>query len=214
MDKSTVLSTTLTEQDVDTIRRIRAWKNRQIIHMAAFTESELWESMPEKEEDGTITNCWNIKLQLPSSLSAATRAEYCSPALVAKEKHLRVAVAYDSISMIRSLLQKEWWLTGRKLKHVSGPGQKKKGKMNAAIRTLVEQRDLQVERYKRNWNALHSLDPNGSWSKTLKALHKNDIKMLAEDEGKGEGRRKPTWIWRIKGAASISDKDVYYGMYS
>ena len=202
----------MVEQNADAVRRIRAWKNKQIIHMPALVESDLWDAMPDKEEDGQALDCWDVDLQFPSSLDENRRLEYSSPALIDKEIKLRLAAARDSLAQIQLLLQKEWWLTGRKLKHVLGSGQKRNLKSNAAIRSLVAQRTAFVERYRRSWTALSRLYPEGQWKESLKRLRDKHVKMLADDEGKGEGRRTPSWIWGVKGSASFPEKEIYYGL--
>lgn len=212
-DRLTVLRTVAAEQNVDTIRRIRAWKDRQIIHMPGLVESSLWEPMPDKDEDGQVTDCWTIVLQFLSSLDAKNREKYSSKALIEKEIKLRTAVAHDSLAQIRSLLQKEWWLVGRKMKHVLGSGQKRNIKANAALQLLAAQRTGSVERYRRNREALSRLNPTGSWASSLKVLKESDIRMLDDDEGKGEGRWAPSWIWGIRKSTSIDEKEVYGGSY-
>ena len=210
-DKSTLLSTIAMEQNVNAIRRIRAWKQRQIIHMPALVDSETWEPMPEKDEDGAALNCWNIQLQFPSSFNSNSRSDYCSAKLVEKETRLRTAAAYDSLSQIRLLLQRKWWLIDTKKKDVLGTGQKRNTKSNAAIRSLEDRCKMHVERYRRNRAALISLDSKGPWLQSLKRLKDSDVRMLADDEGMGEGRRKPSWIWSTRGAASPSEREIYYG---
>ena len=69
IDKITELSTAAMEKNVSIMRRIRAWKERQIIHMPALLESDLWEPFPNIE-DGYVVHCWDIKLQFPSSFQA------------------------------------------------------------------------------------------------------------------------------------------------
>ena len=49
LEKTTASSTSLLEKNVSAIRRIRAWKDRQVIHMPMLMESDLWEGVPGKE---------------------------------------------------------------------------------------------------------------------------------------------------------------------
>ena len=210
-DKITVLNTAATEQNADTIRQIRAWKDRQIIHMPGLVESNIWEPMPDKDE-GHVAECWTIPLQFPSSLDAKKRKKYSSQTLVDKEIKLRTAVARDSLAQIRLLLQKEWWLLGRKKKHVLGSGQKRNIKANAALQSLAAQQAGFVERYRRNWEALSCLSPKGVWEGSLKVLEDKDVRMLDDDEGKGEGRREVSWIWGLRKSVSIQEKEVFGGL--
>lgn len=109
---------------------------------------------------------------------------------------------------VRRVLQKQWWLTSMKKKHVSGPGQRINTKSSAAIQALRDEREKHVERYRRARNAMSKLDSGGDWEHDLKPLRDEDIKPLEDNEDgrKGEGRRSPSWIWGLKGA-SVATKE-------
>ena len=50
------------------------------------------------------------------------------------------------------------------------------------------------------WQALHSLDPNGSWAMCLKELKDSDIHSPRKDanDTTTNSRYKPSWIWLMQ----------------
>jgi len=57
---------------------------------------------------------------------------------------------------------------------------------------------LDAERYRAARDALMVLCPSGKWKKRLLLLLDTDIRPPTSDGATGEGRRKLTWIWRMR----------------
>ena len=207
IDKDTLLNTSAVEMNISVLRRIQAWKDRQVIHMPAILESASFEAMPEADE-GSPLNCWEINLQLPSSFNVNDREQICSTSLVDKEIKLRKASLHDSLAELRSLLQKQWWLVNRKKRDALGLGQKSAAQFNTAICSIIDRQDKHVQRYRRSRNALLSLSPDGQWKKTFRELQDSEIRMLED-----KGLQRPSWIWTMKTATPISKEEFYSGTY-
>ncbi|KAF9030912.1 hypothetical protein BJ165DRAFT_1411288 [Panaeolus papilionaceus] len=87
--------------------------------------------------------------------------------------------------------------------NISGTGNRYNTRAMAVFTQINEKIDLLVARYRRAWQALQILDPNGKWSIRLLELKPEDIRGPAktkEDEElfkKLKQRYEPSWIWLV-----------------
>lgn len=153
-----------------------------------------------------------MPLYLPSSLPQRLRQLPELAILLGKECRLRVAQADDALAEIRRQRRIISGLWQFKKLNVDGTGNKACTRM----RTLYNRFNLRTQRcaacYRAARSALLVLDPDGSWWSRLNNLKDADIRGPGRDDnGSGNGRFEPSWIWlvpRVHSAPDMGDSEI------
>jgi len=170
-------------------RRIETWREVQVHYMPGVAQARA--SLPAI----TLETPETMHLCLPSMMPSSLWATGCLPAIVDKERRLRLAQADDALAELRRQLRIA--ATIRDYKKSIGPSQK----LGLRTRTLLNRfhdKTLRcARRYSAAFEALKALDPNGDWTARLRHLdHAHDIRGPHRDEDdESEGRREMSWIW-------------------
>ena len=147
----------------------------------------------------------NVRLGLPSDISALHRSQVCSTVVQQAESRVREPQARDALQSIRRQLHTIAHLMNYKQRHVRHQGASTRARADIGKHDSRKQRA--VERYRRARGALLALRGNGHWEHELAVLHDEDVRHLQEDDektktkkrkrkGVAEGTRTISWIWR------------------
>ncbi len=199
-------------------RRLIKFRDLQAVYMSA--------ALPILAEDPTarldVEHVENVRIGLPSDIADAHRARVCSIRLTALEDRLREAQCYDALQDLRNKLHTLAHLYNYKKMHVRHQGPNTKAR--ASISQQEDRRDRAAETYRRARRAKLALAGPGDWQKSLRPLHDDDIRHLADEDprvlskkrkrnkkdkynvpgGVGEGHRTVSWIWRSADSAEGS----------
>lgn len=154
----------------------------------------------------------DINLLLPSSV---TTTVHCDPYLLQYEWKLRYSHAEGALNELRGLLLMRSLLWKSKGRYSRGQRQQTRS------RTLISRVEGKIQfvasKYRCIRQALVKLSDRlleSDWENTLRELHDSDISGLTSTDDTGsEGRKKLTWIWKVKGVDLNSDKSTQAGMY-
>ena len=160
----------------------------------------------------------NIPLYMPSSLPLHIRSLPALQDICLLEQRLREPQADNALADVcrqRRVIQGLWQF--KKL-NVSGTG----NKLNTCLINLYKWFDKKTkrfaEKYQTAWQALRSLDPNGSWAIRLKELKDSDIRSPGKDanDATTSSRYEPSWIWLVqcRTEAGISEEEVNESMWA
>ncbi|TFK54389.1 hypothetical protein OE88DRAFT_1642921 [Heliocybe sulcata] len=203
------------------------WRSIQALHMPCVAAQFLdgltrladdSNNIPEDDEDNEDDNATHacgetMHLHLPSGLprSLCMTLPY---QLDAKELHLRLAQAHDSLSEIwqqRRVLQ---GLTEFKKQNISGTGQRANMHLRALYNRFNQKTRHAAERYRAACCALMVLDPAGVWSRTLLPLEDQDITGPGRgEEDVSEDQYEMSWIWHVgsnRGGVGEEGSDAGY----
>jgi len=134
-------------------------------------------------------------LRLPSSLPPALHESY--PFKLANiEFRFRLAQAEDALSELRWLLRITMGLWCYKSKQV-GASQHVGTCAQALINRFQDKVDQCIGRYRSAHVALLFLDAKGKWQLWLQELSEKDTQVPGCSDGKSEGNRELSWIWRV-----------------
>ena len=149
----------------------------------------------------------HVLLQLPSALPTAMRSS-CSFRLPHIEFRCRLAQAEDALADLRRHLRIRMGLTHYKVTQV-GPSQRSSTRAQTLITRFQDRIWRIVERYRRAYQALLALDPDGDWKHRLHVLKNEDIKGLGKGDDESESTRQVSWIWRAElvGGLAIMPED-------
>jgi hypothetical protein len=182
--------------------RIERWQEVQKLYMPAAIQQG---PLPTNSYDHPES----IPLQLPSSLSMSSQLMLPGD-LVEKEKHMRIAQAYDSLSELRRLLRISMGLSHYKYTQV-GYGQR----ANTRARSLMQRYQAKIvrcaDRYRDARSALLRLGSDALLQ--FQVLEDCDIRRPGcdqDDDGrdKGEGVRELSWIWLVQKDSSENSTEV------
>ncbi|VDC02319.1 unnamed protein product [Peniophora sp. CBMAI 1063] len=124
-----------------------------------------------------------VTLWLPSNLASDMRSKVCNGDLVNKEIKFRIAVCNDQIHNVRRAVRtvEAFYSCSNKVGFLT---QRHQTRNQTALKSMVENLNRHVERYRRSWNALCVLDPQNShgWQASLKELTKKDLRTPEDDE--------------------------------
>jgi hypothetical protein len=151
----------------------------------------------------------SIPLYLPSSLPQCLRQSLELSVVAKKECRPRVAQADDALADIRRQHHVISGLWQFKKLNVDGTG----NKACTQMRVLYNRFSLRTKRcaghYRAARNALVGLDLNGSWQSHLQVLKDADIRGPGKDDnGVGNGRFEPSWIWLVPRVNSAPDMEA------
>lgn len=187
--------------------RIQRWREAQLVYMPCVG-TLLMQTLTtvDSDEYSSIEPAEDIGLHLPSSLPQNLRRLPALSDVIAKERRLRVAQADDALADIRRQRRIISGIWQFKKLNVDGTGNKACTRM----RTLYNRFNLRTQRcageYRAARNALVTLDPNGSWKSRLQVLKDADIRGPGkDDDGVGNGRFEPSWIWLVPRVHSAPD---------
>ena len=156
--------------------------------------------------DNSKPETWS--LFLPSSLPQDDRSS-CYKGIITTEQTLRLAQLQDSLADLR---QSRRALRNLRLyfkTNLTGEGQKTQTRSRAIETNAHNRIKRAVRRYRTARDALFELDPTGTWQKEFQVLRDEDNRgPLKEsgEEGVGDGRHAPSWIWTVPSAASLPSK--------
>jgi len=144
-------------------------------------------------------------LFLPSAIPSDDRS-LCYKGVIETEKVLRLAQLQDGLVDLRRFRRSLRNLRLYFRKNMAGEGQKTQTK-SRTIETGVNNRIKRaVCRYRIAYNALLELDPTGNWTSEYHELRDEDNRgplKEAEEEGTGDGRYTPSWIWAAPSATTL-----------
>ena len=118
-------------------------------------------------------------------------------------------MADDALAEIRHhrrVIQGLWQF---KRMNVSGTGNRPNTRMLNLYKRFNSKTERAAAKYRSARNALHVLDPGGSWSKRLRELNKKDISGPGrdpDDTTTTNSSYQPSWIWLVP-RASIAEMD-------
>ena len=192
-------------------RRINVWRIAQGVYMPQVTtylsdESNALASDDTPKLDNSKPETWS--LFLPSSLPQDDRSS-CYKGIITTEQTLRLAQLQDSLADLR---QSRRALRNLRLyfkTNLTGEGQKTQTRSRAIETNAHNRIKRAVRRYRTARDALFELDPTGTWQKEFQVLRDEDNRgPLKEsgEEGVGDGRHAPSWIWTVPSAASLPSK--------
>ena len=120
--KQTLLQTTsLVERRTVLVKRIQRFREIQRYYMPSFDHRNYSTSEPSTADSTTAsTNAEDIKLYLPSELSATDRRKLCPNGLSAMEDRIRFAEAFDSLEDLRHHLRTRSFTNRFKKANVTG----------------------------------------------------------------------------------------------
>jgi len=186
-------------------RQIQNWREVQLIYtpQVSYLLSQT-EQPPETDVNMALSPSEiipeNIALYLPSSLPHHLRSLPALREICLLEKRLREPQADDALSDVRRQRRVIQGLWQFKKLNISGTG----NKPNTRLINLYKQFDKKTkrfaEKYRTAWQALRSLDPNGSWAIRLKELKDSDIRGPGKDvnEVTTSSRYELSWIWLVQ----------------
>jgi hypothetical protein len=184
--------------------RIQQWREAQLVYMPCV--GSLLQSLATAADSPSIEPAESLPLHLPSSLTKRLRQSPELSAIIEKERRLRVAQADDALADIRHQRRIISGLWQFKKLNVDGTGNRACTRM----RTLYSRFNLRTQRcaghYRAARSALVALDPGGSWESRLRVLNDADIRGPGKDDnGVGNGRFEPSWIWLVPRVQSAPD---------
>ncbi|KAF9039085.1 hypothetical protein BJ165DRAFT_1531200 [Panaeolus papilionaceus] len=198
--KSTTKDMADSQEKENVLRRtMRQWREDQLVY-TPFAAS-LVASNPLLNDPENPPPIESIPLYLPSSFPADALASI--PEIGDKERRMCEAQADDALMGIRRHHRVLQTLSKFRSSNISGTGNRYNTRAMAVFTQINEKIDLLVARYRRAWQALQILDPNGKWSIRLLELKPEDIRGPAktkEDEElfkKLKRRYEPSWIWLV-----------------
>lgn len=182
------------------------WPKLFICHQASTylpDESVSLDSDDAPRSDNSKPETW--PLLLPSAVPVDDRS-LCHKGVVETEQVLRLAQLQDSLMDLRRFRRALRNLRLYFKTNMAGEGQKTQTK-SRAIETGVNNRiNWSVGRYHTTYHALLELDPTGDWTSEYRELTDDDNKgplKEAEEEGTGDGRYVPSWIWATSSAMVV-----------
>ena len=210
----------LQEDRTGLLRLIQNWREVQLAYIphVASLISQTQPSTDENENASTLppeTFAKNIPLFLPSSLPLHIRNLPELQDICQLERRLREAQADDALAEVRRqrcIIQGLWQF--KKL-NVSGTGNTPNTRMLTLWSRFNKKTKRVAQKYRTAWNALHILDPEGSWKSRLKELRDKDISgpgKGAEDTSTTKSRYEPSWIWLVSQSINSSlglDEDEF-----
>lgn len=146
----------------------------------------------------------DVKLYLPSELSATDRRRFCTGDLAKDEDRVCYAEACDSLENLRHHLRTRSFTNKFKIANVTGQIRNMRARqMQSRIDEKVRLAELQ---YRRAREALMCLRGPGDWEERLRPLEKSDVRALNEheltEEEKDEVRRV-----RVRAGAPVPEND-------
>ncbi|KAG2743573.1 hypothetical protein P692DRAFT_201723247, partial [Suillus brevipes Sb2] len=191
-------------------RKVDAWKRVQLLYTPA---AQLLSSRMETQAGGNPDNPEDIKLFLPSSLTADTAS--CSHHLLAIEWELRIAQAGDALDEIRQSLRLRDYMYTFKRNWIRG--QSANTRAQNALGRVEARAAAAAEKYRVAHAALSSLAPvlnKVGWNLKFRSLNnRDDVRgMTVPRKGESEGRRQLSWIWLVEGVGDDEDQVVQDGL--
>ena len=190
--------------------QIQRWRQAQLAYTPCVA-SLIVQPPTDLAELPPMEPAESMPLYLPSSLPQHLRELPELATVLEKECRLRVAQADDALAEIRCHRRIISGLWQFKKINIDGTG----NKASTRMRTLYNRFNFRTQRcagcYRAARNALLLLDPNGDWQSRLKDLKDNDIRGPGKnDNGSGNGRFEPSWIWlvpRVHSAPDMGDSE-------
>ena len=182
-------------------RRIIKFRDLQAVYMPS--------ALAVLSQDPTcrcdVEDVENVRLGLPSGISAVHRSQVCSTAVQQSESRVREPQARDALQDLRRQLHTIAHLVSYKQREARHQGANTRAR--AEIAKHEKRKERAVERYRRARSALLALRGSGDWERELCVLRDEDVRHLQDDDEKtkkkkrkrkevAEGTRIVSWIWR------------------
>ena len=204
--------TKVLEKSLALKRKIDAFTTIQHLYVPAL--ASLRKEEEESEANVKAPEVWNISLYLPSS-NIPSHIQSPPLELVQLENVYRQAQAYSTLRQLRALLLLQLLMRRSKRVHVAG------NKMLTRSRQLLDSVKTRIERaadkyrlIRQRLRRLGQLMGSVTWQEAFPELDNDDIRALTEDDDGGEGRKKLTWIWKVRGVSMENADDVQAGMFT
>ncbi|KIL55458.1 hypothetical protein M378DRAFT_90872, partial [Amanita muscaria Koide BX008] len=181
-------------------RKYDAWCDIQHLYMPGVASLR---AKADQEGGGDAFDASVLELYLPSEIIDRTD---CKLKFFEFEWRLRFAQAHDALNSIRRLL-----ILRSRLHHSKerfSRGQFHNTRSVAVLNRLNGRIDYSVKKYRMMHVRLQRLAEKllkVGWEQSLQLLQDEDIRPLDEDEGRSEGRRVLSWIWRIQGTGNSEE---------
>ncbi|KIJ09680.1 hypothetical protein PAXINDRAFT_17230 [Paxillus involutus ATCC 200175] len=183
---------TVLQKSISLQRRIDAWVKIQLLYMPSV-------GVVREGLNPTTDRPNKYPLCLPSAITGST----CNPTLLEYEWKLRFAQAHNALHSLRQALRCRSYLLKFKDRNLTGQGANTRAR--AAVKGITAKIDAASARYNAARTALTALAPTfkpSAWESLLQVLNPDDIRSMTDLlEGDTEGRRKFSWIWKVRGAA-------------
>ncbi|KAM6490384.1 hypothetical protein JOM56_014148, partial [Amanita muscaria] len=179
-------------------RKFDAWCDIQHLYMPGVASLRAKE---DHEGGGNSFDTSALELYLPSEIIGKAS---CEMNLFEYEWRLRFAQAHDALNTIRRLLILRSRL--HRSKERFARGQFHNTRSVVVLNRLNSRIDYSVKQYRTTRIRLQRLAEKllkVGWDQSLRVLQDEDIRPLDEDDGRSEGRRVLSWIWRIQGTGNI-----------
>ena len=157
-------------------------------------------SVLDETQDGQVPGD-NLKLWLPSEISADDRNAWCLPGIPALEFRFGFAQADDSLAELRRLRRLVQSLRDQNTKHLSTTQQNvtRSQGLFEGFKTRIRR---SAKRYSHARDALLLLDPDErlvpGWTRRFQKLNEGDIRGPGREESDtSEGRYVLSWIWLV-----------------
>ena len=188
--------------------RIQLWHQAQIVHtpcVAPFIAQSLTD-FSHNDSSLSMEPAESIPLHLPSSLPQRFRQLPELASVLENECRLCIAQADNALAEIRRQRQIISGLWQFKKHNVDGTGNRTCTRMRALYNRFQLRTQRYAECYRAARSALLLLDSDGDWQLRLRDLCDRDIRGPGkEDDGSGNGRYKPSWIWLVARGPSAPD---------
>jgi hypothetical protein len=187
-------------------RQIQNWREVQLIYtpqvayLLSRTDQPLETDANTPPSPPDIIFPENLPLYMPSSLPRHIRTLPALHEICQLELRLRKPQADDALADVRRQRRVIQGLWQFKKLNVSGTGNKPNTRFINLYKRFDKKTKRFAEKYRTAWQALHVLDPNGSWAIRLKELKDGDIRGPGRDanDATTSSRYEPSWIWLVQ----------------
>ena len=155
------------------MRRIKKWRELQLIYMPGAIAPLLHTSEDNAEDNDTET-AETVPLLLPSSLDPRTHERICLQRVADHERLLRMAQLQDSIIELQHARKIRRKLLLNHYTQIAGQGQRANTRSRTVLNSVESRIVKFVERYRIAYRALLQLDPSGDWQEVFLELKDSD----------------------------------------
>lgn len=155
-----------------------------------------------------------IALVLPSALDLEKRSAICQHRVAEYERQFRLAQIEDSLVELRHVRRIRRTLLVNHRTQIAGQGQRVNTRSRSVIDSVQERINKFTLRYRAARQALLKLDPTGKWKDSYLDLPDSENRgpgKECEEEGLGDGRWIPSWIWlanpQVRNSSSTTQGD-------
>ncbi|KAF7289215.1 CxC2 domain-containing protein [Mycena indigotica] len=176
-------SSQLDELRVNFFKKLRSMEAHQVYFMPGVADLRAAEE-ERRDADTPPPAAENVKLWLPSDLSAEERQSACRPGLDEVEAKLRVGQCGDALAKIRSHLHSKTHLIDTR--NANAVGQRSSTRYSTLIGRVGDQAKRQAIKYREVLQALIRLR-GANYAPEFKTLHDDDLRVHIEPESDAQG---------------------------